>query len=75
MFTSTVWNWLKTWNRYGDHSFLQISYVEKYYEKITQEEDFGFQDFWANLGGFIGIFLGYSMMQIPDILGTYSLNN
>ena len=48
-----------------------ISYVGKSYEEINQLEDFGFEDFVSNLGGFIGIFLGYSMMQTPQLLGTY----
>ena len=44
---------------------------DKFYEEISQAKDFGVQDFVSNLGGFIGIFLGYSMMQIPELLGTF----
>ena len=68
MFNSVVWNWIQPWNRSKNDAFVEIIYVDKYYEEITQAKDFGFQDFWANLGGFIGIFLGYSMMQIPELL-------
>lgn len=68
MFNAVVWNSLKSWNRCENHSFVQISYVDKFFMEITQVEDFGFQDFISNLGGFIGIFLGYSMMQIPELL-------
>ena len=50
---------------------MEIHYADRYYEEITQVEDFGVQDFISNLGGFIGIFLGYSMMQIPELLGQY----
>ena len=45
-----------------------IRMADTYYEEISQVEDFGPQDFISNLGGFIGIFLGYSMMQIPELL-------
>ena len=48
---------------------IEIAYLEKYYEEITQAKAFGFEDFISGLGGFIGIFLGYSMMQIPQLLG------
>ena len=42
--------------------------MDKYYEEITEIKDFGFEDFISGLGGFIGIFLGYSLMQIPELL-------
>ena len=48
---------------------LEITYLEKYYEEILQVKAFSFQDFISALGGFIGIFLGYSLMQIPQLLG------
>ena len=31
-------------------------------------EDFNFESFWSGIGGFVGIFLGYSMMQFPEAL-------
>ena len=48
---------------------LEIVYLDKYYEKIKVLKSFGLEDFISNLGGFIGIFLGYSMMQIPRFIG------
>ena len=50
-------------------TYIEIAYLEKYYEEIREIKDFGFEDFISGLGGFIGIFLGYSMMQIPQLLG------
>ena len=50
---------------------IELWYEDRYYAEILQLQDFGFQDFISNLGGFIGIFLGYSMMQIPELFGTY----
>ena len=71
MFNSIVWRNTKTGSRKLDDNsaLIEISYLEKYYEEIKQVEDFGFQDFVSNVGGFIGIFVGYSMMQIPELLG------
>ena len=43
----------------------------KYYEEIEYSKDFGSESFISNLGGFIGIFLGYSMMQLPELLGIF----
>ena len=69
-----VWNerarlaFLNDYEYLDDHSFIEIQYADKYYEENIQVQDFGFQDFISNLGGFIGIFLGYSMMQIPQLL-------
>ena len=69
MFNSVVWNWLENVHTCDKCFFVEIQYLEKYYEEIQQLKDFDFQDFISNLGGFIGIFLGYSMMQIPELLG------
>ena len=69
MFNSVVWNWLENVYTCDKCFFVEIQYLEKYYEEIQQLKDFDFQDFISNLGGFIGIFLGYSMMQIPELLG------
>ena len=50
-------------------TYTEIVYMDKYYEEINEEKAFGFEDFISNLGGFIGIFLGYSLLQIPQYLG------
>ena len=71
MFNSVVWN--EEW--YDDSKicrkciYLKITYLDQYYEEIKEIRDFTFEDFISNLGGFIGIFLGYSMMQAPQLLG------
>ena len=84
LFHSVTGNFLDTWIQRAEHGFLnnwkyrdvrhlyiEIHYEDKYYEEITQVEDFGVQDFISNLGGFIGIFLGYSMMQIPQLFSKF----
>ena len=69
MFNSIVWNRLISRTPDENSALIEISYLEKNYEEIKQVEDFGTQDFVSNVGGFIGIFVGYSMMQIPELLG------
>ena len=49
---------------------IKFTYREKYYQEISNYRDFGFESFWSAVGGFIGIFTGYSMLQIPEILGV-----
>ena len=31
---------------------------------------FGLLSLWSQIGGFVGIFLGYSLLQVPEII-TY----
>ena len=69
MFNSIVWNGFKDRKLDTNIALIEISYLENYYEGIKQVVDFGIQDFVSSVGGFIGIFVGYSMMQIPELLG------
>ena len=47
---------------------IDFQYTEKMYEEIVYTKAIGFESWLSNVGGFVGIFLGYSMMQIPDAL-------
>ena len=53
--------------------FIQIKYVESTYQEIQNVREFSFETFFAGIGGFVGIFLGYSILQIPDLLGNARL--
>ena len=46
---------------------FRFSYLNEEYQEIVNSKDFGLQSFWSNIGGFIGIFLGYSLLQTPDL--------
>ena len=48
--------------------FLRIHYLDRTYQEVTNNRDFGFGSFWASVGGLIGIFLGYSMLQMPELV-------
>ena len=58
----------KTWKGYGN-GFLHLSilYSDKYQE-IQNVRDFNLETLWSSIGGFIGIFLGYSLLQLPELL-------
>ena len=49
---------------------VEIFYTNSYYLNIQNEQTFGFESFLSGVGGFIGIFLGYSILQIPELLGS-----
>ena len=54
-----------------NHIDLKINYLSKFFQKITNQRDFNFESFFSGVGGFMGIFLGYSMLQIPDIFISF----
>ena len=53
---------------------VRITYVDQTYQEIANIQDFSFETFWSSLGGFIGIFLGYSVLQIPELLANLRIS-
>ena len=51
-----------------DDIAIKFLYTEKMYEEIRYIKALGFENWLSNVGGFVGIFLGYSMMQFPEFL-------
>ena len=49
---------------------LNINYLTESFQEIANQRDFSGEALWSGVGGLVGIFLGYSMMQIPDSLVT-----
>ena len=47
---------------------IQVLYTEKFYQEIKNVKAFTFDTFWSTAGGYLGFFLGYSLLQIPDLL-------
>ena len=63
-------NWLDMkGTQKSDEIHIQFNYQEQYYQEIKYLPDFDLETFISNIGGFLGIFLGYSMLQIPEIIG------
>ena len=47
---------------------LKFQYRERHYQKIENLQDFGFESFLSGIGGYVGIFLGYSILQFPELI-------
>ena len=72
LFFSSVYNW-DTANTNLEFA-IKFFYTQQHYEQIQYSKSFGGESFISNVGGFIGIFLGYSMMQLPELLAEYFLS-
>lgn len=59
---------------YKDPDILRIKFVirEALYQEVLNTRRFGVDDLWGNIGGYVGIFCGYSILQgavnLVDIL-------
>ena len=45
-----------------------FKYMDKSYQEIVNEQDFEFESLWSAVGGFIGIFVGASLSQVPAMM-------
>lgn len=56
--------------RYGSRLLgIHLTYTGNTYQEILKEREFSFETFWSSVGGFVGIFMGYSLLQIPEFIG------
>ena len=46
---------------------ISIMYTTETYQEIRNERAFGIEALGSGVGGFIGIFLGYSLLQVPEL--------
>ena len=53
-----------------DGPSILFKYENTDYEEIQNTQDFDLESFVSGIGGFIGIFLGYSILQIPDLIAS-----
>ena len=53
-----------------DHGNLQLSfqYRSDQYLEIKNMRDFGLISLWSSIGGLVGIFLGFSMFQMSEVM-------
>ena len=52
----------------GYHSLtIQIKYDDDMYQEIENKKEFEFKSLWCNIGGLMGIFLGVSLSQLPQL--------
>ena len=52
----------------SDDPWVQFLYRESVYQEIANTQSFNSESFVSGVGGFVGIFLGYSILQLPDLL-------
>ena len=51
---------------------LTLLYRVQHYKYASNEKSFTLFTLWSQVGGLIGIFLGYSLLQLPELLGFVS---
>ena len=47
---------------------LRFVYLDEHYLEIQNERDFGWDMCWANIGGYVGLFLGISLLHVTELL-------
>ena len=52
-----------------DDRRVKFMYADSVYEEVENTRSFDLESFVSGVGGFIGIFLGYSILQVPELLG------
>lgn len=45
-----------------------MRYTTEIYQEIENFRDYNLDTLWSSVGGFVGIFLGYSLLQLPELL-------
>ena len=53
---------------------IEIEYAMKGYKKATNHRSFGMLSLWSQIGGFVGMFLGYSLLQLPTVAWKHIRN-
>ena len=53
---------------YDNVILLELQYMKQHYQEIDNVRDFDLNSFWSSVGGFVGIFLGYSLLRFPDVM-------
>ena len=48
--------------------FYDAGYSSEVYEETTNVRGFGMANLWGDIGGYTGMFMGLSLLQVPDIV-------
>ena len=51
---------------------VKIQYQDTKYQEIKNSRDWGSFNAWSSVAGFMGFFVGFSLLQIPDLLSKGS---
>ena len=52
---------------------LRFHYLNCMFQRISNVREFGFESLWSSMGGLLGFFLGYSLLQLPDLFPVGTL--
>ena len=54
-------------------SYLDLEFIQgnEMYQEIDNVRDFTLESCWSAIGGFVGIFIGYSLLQLPEVTLKY----
>ena len=50
---------------YDNVVILELQYMKKQFQEIVNIRDFDIETMWSSLGGFLGMILGYSLLDVP----------
>ena len=56
---------------YNRELVITLAYSGEHYQEFVNARDFGVESFWSGVGGFVGIFLGYSLLQLPELFDRF----
>ena len=51
---------------------VEIHFKSSHYKEIKQIKDFCLESWIGNVGGYIGLFLGYAICQLPELISYVS---
>ena len=63
-----ILNHLKTYCRNETSFWIDQSFLQTKFKDIAQVREFTFDDLAGTCGGYIGMFLGYALIQFPQFL-------
>ena len=55
-------------NKQKNQLRIHFIFLTKKYEEVQSIREYGMDSLWAEVGGYIGIFLGYSLLQVVEVL-------
>ena len=64
-------DWTEEWLNEVNNIFeVMLEFTDATYMEIEQVRDYGLQDVVGDIGGYLGLFLGFALLQIPEVLFT-----
>ena len=47
---------------------ITVMFIDPTYREIREVKAFGLLSMFGNIGGYIGIFIGYALLNLPDVV-------